>query len=529
MQNDSTPYLQAGGFWALIEARAAATPNALFTVDENDRRATFKEYRDAAERCAAGLQAQGVGTDSMVSWMLPTNWESLVLVAALSRLGATQNPILPIYRHKEVGFITKQAKSSLLVVPGPWRGFDYPGMAAEIAADRDGLEVMVVTDSIPDGDPATLQPPPAEVDDGGAPIRWLFYSSGTTADPKGARHTDMTLLAAARGMSGVLDLASDDRVAMVFPFTHVGGVVWVYSGLMSGCSFIVVPVFDPATTVDVLAKNDVTQATAGTAFHQAYLATQRKRREAGDEAPLFPSVRSFPGGGAPKPPQLHFDLKKEMGGAGIVSGYGMTECPILVMNSVHDPDDKLAHTEGRPCPAEVDLRVVTSDESVAGPTQEGEFRVKAPQLCKGYLDEALNEAAFDANGYFRTGDLGYLDRDGYAVITGRLKDVIIRKGENISAKEVEDLLYTHDKIQDVAVVGLPDPDTGERACAVLSLTDAGQPVSMDEMAAFLKEKGLMVQKIPEQIEIVDQIPRNATGKILKHELRKNYEYTKRGV
>lgn len=521
-------YLQAGGLWALIEARAEATPDALFTVDETDRRSTFKEFRDAAERCAAGLQAKGVGAETMVSWMLPTNWESLVLVAGLSRLGAVQNPILPIYRHKEVGFITKQAKSKLLVVPGTWRGFDYLGMANEIAAERDGLEVMVVTGSVPEGDPSSLPPPPPEYGDADAPIRWLFYSSGTTADPKGAQHTDMTLCAAARGMAGVLDLADDDRVAMVFPFTHVGGVVWVYAGLMAGCSFIVVPVFDPATTIDVLAKNDVTQATAGTAFHQAYLAEQRKRRAAGNDAALFPSVRSFPGGGAPKPPQLHFDLKQEMGGAGIVSGYGMTECPILVMNSVHDPDQKLADTEGRACPPEVDVRIVKSDESVAAAGEEGEFRVKAPQLCKGYLDESLNAAAFDPNGYFRTGDLGYLDDGGYAVITGRLKDVIIRKGENISAKEVEDLLYTHEKVEDVAVVGLPDPDTGERACAVLSLADAGQPLVMDEMASFLKEKGLMVQKIPEQIEVVEAIPRNATGKILKHELRKKYEHTTRG-
>lgn len=522
-------YLQAGGLWALIEARAQATPDALFTVDEKGRRATFREYRDAAERCAAGLHASGIGAESMVSWMLPTNWESLVLVAALARLTAVQNPILPIYRHKEVGFITKQAKSRLLVVPGTWRGFDYLAMAEEIAADRTGLDVLVVDGSVPEGDPSSLPPSPPEYEDAAAPVRWLFYSSGTTADPKGARHTDLTLAAAARGMSGVLDLAEDDRVAMVFPFTHVGGVVWVYSGLMTGCSFIVVPVFDPSTTIDVLAKNDVTQATAGTAFHQAYLAEQRKRRAAGNDAPLFPHVRTFPGGGAPKPPQLHYDLKAEMGGAGIVSGYGMTECPILVMNSVHDPDEKLAHTEGRPCPPEVDLRVVKSDGSLAGPGEEGEFRVKAPQLCRGYLDPSLDTAAFDEHGYFRTGDLGYLDEEGYTVITGRLKDVIIRKGENISAKEVEDLLYTHDKIADVAVVGLPDPETGERACAVVQLAHPDAPLAMDEMIAFLKEKGLMVQKIPEQIEVIETIPRNATGKILKHELRSSYEHTRRGA
>ncbi|MBM4269306.1 MAG: AMP-binding protein [Deltaproteobacteria bacterium] len=500
---EKVPYLHASTLWELIEKRTAATPDALFSVDEGNRRASFVEYRDAVLRCAAGLAARGIGADARVSWMLPTTWQSMVLVGALARLGAVQNPILPIYRHKEVSFIARQSKARLLAVPSVWRKFEYEAMAREIAAAQPGLEVLVVDDEIPDGDPAAL-PAFAAPRDGEAPLRWLFYTSGTTADPKGAKHTDQTLMAAARGMSGVLDLDADDRVAMVFPFTHVGGI-------------------DPATSVDVLAQNGVTQATAGTAFHQAYLAAQRRRAAAGETGSIFPNVRSFPGGGAPKPPQLHFDVKTEIGGVGIVSGYGMTECPILVMNSVHDPDEKLAYTEGRPCPAEVDVRVVKTDETVAAAGEEGEFRVKAPQLCLGYLDESLNADAFDRNGYLRTGDLGYLDRDGYAVITGRLKDVIIRKGENISAKEVEDLLYGHEKVADVAVIGLPDPETGERACAVVALKDAKQPLSFAEMGQYLKGKGLMIQKIPEQLEIIDQVPRNATGKILKHELRARYK------
>ena len=196
-------------------------------------------------------------------------------------------------------------------------------------------------------------------------MRWIFYTSGTTADPKGARHTDATLLAAARGMSARLELAPDDRVGLVFPFTHVGGVLWLMNGLLAGCAQIVVSVFDPRSSIDVLARHGVTQAGAGTAFHQAYLAAQRER----GGAPIFPRVRTFPGGGAPKPPQLHADVKRELGGAGIVSGYGMTECPVLAMGSPRDPDAKLAHTEGRACPPQVQIRVV-----------DGELRVKAPQL-----------------------------------------------------------------------------------------------------------------------------------------------------
>jgi acyl-CoA synthetase (AMP-forming)/AMP-acid ligase II len=142
--------------------------------------------------------------------------------------------------------------------------------------------------------------------------------------------------------------------------------------------------------------------------------------------------------------------------------------------------------------------------------------------CKGYLDESLNADAFDDEGFFRTGDLGFQDADGYVTITGRLKDVIIRKGENISAKEVEDLLFTNPAIGDVAVIGLPDPSSGERACAIVVPKDASAPPTLDDIAAFCKDAGLMIQKIPEQLEIVDVLPRNATGKVLKHELRKQY-------
>jgi acyl-CoA synthetase (AMP-forming)/AMP-acid ligase II len=236
---------------------------------------------------------------------------------------------------------------------------------------------------------------------------------------------------------------------------------------------------------------------------------------------LFPNARAFPGGGAPKPPQLHFDVRETMG-APIVSGYGLTECPVLAMNSVDDPDEKLAETEGRASPEGTKIKVVQSDGAQAPAGEEGEIRVLAPQQCLGYLDESLNAAAFDDEGYFRTGDLGVVDAEGFVTITGRLKDVIIRKGENISAKEVEDLLYQHPDVADVAVSGLPDPRTGERACAVVAWKAARDPLELSAVAAFLQEQGLMVQKIPEQLEPVDEIPRNPTGKILKHELQKRF-------
>jgi acyl-CoA synthetase (AMP-forming)/AMP-acid ligase II len=448
--------------------------------------------------------------------MLPSTLEAMVLCGALSRLGAVQNPILPIYRERETSFIVDQTGARMLFVPPEFRGFDYAAMARSLAAEREKLEVVVVDDALPEAEPSNLppEPEPAGLDD--APVRWVLYTSGTTSDPKGAQHTDPGLIATFTGLVDILDLRADDRHGLVFPITHVGGVGWLIAGLLAGLGHIVVAAFDPEKTIPVLARHGVTQAGAGTAFHQAYLAAQR----AAPGEPVFPRIRTFPGGGAPKPPQLHFDLKRELGGAGIVSGYGLTECPVIAMNRVGDPDDKLAHTEGRANPSDTVIRVVRADGSEAGPGEEGEVRVRAPQLFRGYLDRSLDEQAFDDAGFFRTGDLGSLDAEGYITITGRLKDVIIRKGENISAQEIENLLYAHPKITDAAVVGLPDPALGERCCAVVAC--GGEPLGFDEMVEFLVAQRLARQKIPEQLEIVDEVPRNASGKIEKRALRERF-------
>ncbi len=514
----SRGWVFAPTLWGLIEARAAATPGAVLAHEDTGRELTFSGYRDACLRAAAGLATDhGVTAGTSVSWELPTWNESLVLVGALARLGARQNPLIPIYRHREVGFIIEQSGASLLVVPTVYRGFDFEAMANELAADRAGLSVLVVDRDLPDGDPAVLPPAapaPSSAED--APVRWLFYTSGTTADPKGAPHTDLTVTASALAMAECLDIRADDVSALVFPFTHIGGIGWLIASLLTGCTLLTTEAFDPTGTPAFLAANGVTLAGSGTPFHMAYLAAQRAK----GDGTLFPRVRSYPGGGAPKPPQLHHDLKDEIGGVGIVSGYGLTEAPIVVMATTEDPDRKLADTEGRPTPG-VDLIVVALDGTRAGPGVEGEIRLKGAQVIAGYLDPSLDPEAFDADGYFRSGDLGVVDADGYVTITGRLKDVIIRHGENISAKEVEDLLYAHPAVADVAVIGLPDPKTGERACAVVAVAD-GQSFDFVTMGEYLRARGLRVNAVPEQLELVDVVPRNPAGKILKHTLRERF-------
>jgi non-ribosomal peptide synthetase component E (peptide arylation enzyme) len=214
-------------------------------------------------------------------------------------------------------------------------------------------------------------------------------------------------------------------------------------------------------------------------------------------------------------------MKRELGGVGVVSSYGLTEAPILSCATPDDPDDKLAATEGRLTPGVV-ARVVDLDEKEVEPGEEGELRVQGPQLFRGYVDAQLDRGAFDEQGYFRTGDLARVDADGFVTITGRLKDVIIRKGETLSAGEVEDALFQHPGVRDVAVVGIADARSGERVCAVVVPVDPSSPLDFDEMAEFLHSQRLMVQKIPEQLEILDELPRNSMGKVLKQELRTRF-------
>jgi len=510
--------LEGATLWELLDKRVAATPDAEMVVDESGRRLTFAEFKERAEVAAAGVAAMGLGAGDVVTWQLPTWLESMVLVAALARLGVTQNPILHIYREREVGFCVRQTGAKLLIVPTEWANFDFLGMAEGIAVEvkaeegRD-VEVLVCDRELPAGDPSILPPPPARGDE----VRWLFYTSGTTADPKGAQHTDQTIHAVAKGMGIHMELTDADTNGLAFPFPHIAGPIWLFTSLQTGTRNIFLQAFIPDVVIDVLGREGVTLAGSGTVFHQTYLAAQKKA-----DHPIFPKVRAFPGGGAPKPPALQYELKEAFPGSmGVLSGYGLTEAPILTMATPEDSDEDLANTEGRPMPG-VELKLVKPDGTVAAQGEEGEVRAKAPQLMVGYLDEALDAEAFDEEGYFRTGDLGKLTERNMLVITGRLKDIIIRKGENVSAKEVEDHLYQHPKVADVAVIGLPDERSGERVCAIVTTAEGQDPLGFDEMVSFLKDEGLMIIKVPEQLEHVEVIPRNPSGKVLKQDLQKQY-------
>ena len=518
--------LEARNLWQLIEARVAATPDAVFLTDESGRDVTFAGYKDLVEITAAGLAAQhAIGEGSVVCWQLPTWIEAAVMVAALSRLGCVQNPLVPIYRERECGFIERQISPELVICPSEWRGFDYAAMHGAIGdaiAAEGGMAPAILTldKELPEGDPANLAPPPPVVAADDMPVRWFFYTSGTTSVPKGARHTDASVIHGGVVNAECIGMTADDTEVLIFPFTHIGGANIMCSALLTGARLALVEAFtSPDAVADFIKSQGVTIVPGATPIHQAFVGVGRNRAD----EDLFATARIFPSGGAPIPPALHYEVKELSDNVGIVSGYGLTEAPILTMNRLDDSDEAKADTEGRPTQG-VTLKLVTLDGAVAEPGSgvEGEIRAKGPQVLRGYVDGTLDADAFDDEGFFRTGDLGVQTADGYITITGRLKDVIIRKGENISALEVENILYTHPQIAEVAVIGLPDPDTGERACAVVVTAADADAVTFDEMAAHCRDNGLMNQKIPEQLEFVDALPRNNTGKILKQDLKARF-------
>ncbi|MFE1787592.1 AMP-binding protein [Streptomyces sp. NPDC059525] len=502
--------------WELIARRAALTPDAPVLIEAADdpaadRTLTFGALRDRAERVAAGLHDRGVRPGTVVAWQLPTRIETVLLSAALARLGAVQSPVIPFYRDREVAFALRSSEAEYFAVPGTWRGFDHTAMAARLGA-RGVFEAYADAD-LPDGDPAVLPPPPAD----GTAVRWIYWTSGTTSDPKGVLHTDRSLIAGGSCLAHALRLTPSDVGSMAFPYAHIAGPDYTVMLLLYGFPAVLFEKFAMPDALDGYRRHGVTIAGGSTAFYSMFLTEQRK-----DPAtPLLPSLRLLAGGGAPKPPEIYHAVVRELG-CQLTHGYGMTEVPMITMGSPDDTPENLATTEGRP-PEGMSIRVTTPDGTPLPAGTDGEVRLRGEAVCQGYLNQKDATGVFDSDGYLITGDLGHLTPSGHLVLTGRSKDVIIRKGENISAKEIEDLLHQLPGVGDVAVIGLPDEARGERVCAVVEQPPGAAPLTLPQVTAYLRAQGLSPYKLPEQLELVDALPRNdALRKVLKYRLRERY-------
>jgi len=488
---------QEGSFWRLVCDAAARAPERVVLADDYGRALTTAQFRDAAERAAAGPP---VRPGRVGSGQQPTTLEACVLMGALARVGAVQNPVIPVLREREVALITRAVETELFITATSWRGFGHAEMARGL-----GLNVIAVEQEtggegplrLPSGDLAALPARP-----GPSPgCRWLYFSSGTTADPKGVRHSDATIMAGSNGVTDLQGMRDGDVYPIVFPISHIGGIAMLVAVLRAGGRLVMFDNWDPGVSPERAAAHRPTVLGSAQPFFRAYLDAQRRHGE-----PLYPDLRCLVAGGAPTPPDLLDELAETFGIRGVINSWGLTEFPVATSAAHDDPAGVLARTAGRPSRG-VEVRVV-----------DGELRLKGPQCFLGYVDPAQEAAAFDGEGWFRTGDLGEIDADGNVRITGRLKDVIIRNAENISAAEIEEVLRRHPGVADVAVLGLPDERTGERVCAV-AVPEPGHVLTLAGLSGHCAEQGMAPYKRPVQLEVIDVLPRNSMGKILRERLK----------
>ena len=503
--------------WRVFETTAARLRGRVALVD-GDARPTFDALASLATRVAAGLAALGVRAGDVVSVQLPNWHETIVADLAIARLGAVLNPVLPIHRERELGFLLREAGSRVLVVPGRHRDCDHQDLVAAVRLDAPALEHVVVVREAPragahawDALTASGGPPHAPATDADA-VALLLYTSGTTADPKGVLHTHETLLAEGRSLGPVHGITDADVTLMPSPLGHISGIVHaLLVPSVFGARAVLMERWDPARALSLIAAERVTYMVGAPTFLRDLATHPELARHD------VSSFRLFSCGGADVDPTLVRDAATRLGCVA-KRVYGSSEFPTVTTTGPDDPPARRIDSEGRPIGA-AEIRLVDDAGEPVGAGVEGEVLARGPECFVGYRVAALNAETFTPDGWLRTGDLGVVDAEGFLRISGRKKDIIIRKGENISAREVEDLIATHPAVAEVAVVGVPDPAAGEIACAVIRLRPSTTAPTLDDLVAHLLAQGLSKRKLPERLELVPDFPRTPSGKILKRALR----------
>ncbi|HWT48084.1 MAG TPA: AMP-binding protein [Mycobacterium sp.] len=499
-----------------LGAAAETSPRRTVLVDNDTRLDCATLYTQAAGLANALLARMPPG--SVVSFMLPNWHEAAVIYLAATLAGMVVNPILPSLRDRDVRFILEDVETAMIFVPHRFGGHDYAAMLERVtAAMNHAPEVVVLRGEagshtpypallglrLPGPDPAKL---PALDPDA---VRMVLYTSGTTGRPKGVLHSHNSIHALICQIRDHWTIAPGDTFLVPSPIAHIGGSIYAFEcPLLLGTTAVLMDRWDPSAAVSLMNGERCTHMAGATPFLQQLLSAAER---AGTR---LPDLKVFICGGASVSPSLIRRAAEYFDRAVVTRVYGCTEVPVATIGAPRrDESGWAAGTDGRAGIAEIKL---VAHE--AAPVGDGEICVRGPQMLLGYRHPEDDVDSFDAAGFFRTGDLGRWVDDQYLVVTGRAKDVIIRNGENISAKEVEDLLADHPGIAEIAVVGLPDERTGERACAVIVPAGAARP-DVASLLALLESKGVAKFKAPEQVVTWDALPKNDAGKILKHQIR----------
>ncbi|WP_174274697.1 AMP-binding protein [Sphingomonas bacterium] len=514
---------RAGRWWideTIAEASAriaAATPDRLLVIDSM-RRLDAATLRAEAEAMAQAFLARGLKPGEVISFMLPNWHEAAVIYLAATLTGLVAHPIVPALRDSEVGFMLADTSSRMIFIPATFRGFDYREMLARVtAAMVSPPEVVVLRgdaagatayEALLASPQAALPLPTVDPDS----VKMILYTSGTTGRPKGVMHSHNSIHALVRQLHREWRAGDGSVFFVPSPISHIGGSIYVFEmPFLFGTTAILQDQWDPDAAVEIMAAERCTHMAGATPFLEQLLAAAER---AGTR---LPQLAVFICGGASVPPSLIRRASAYFENCTVTRVFGSTEVPVTTVGSLAPGDlDHAAETDGRIGISDVKL----IDSTGAQNSEEGEICARGPQMLIGYLWTEDERSAFDDDGYFHMGDIARRIDGDYLLITGRAKDIIIRQGENIAPKEIEDLLVQHPDIAEIAIVGLPDPRTGERACAAIVPRGVALP-DVSALRTFLDDQKVARFKIPEQVVICQSLPRNAAGKIMKHKVRES--------
>ena len=501
----------ADGWWQqetcadALRRIATEDPDRLLVID-GETRLTAANLHDRAGRLAQAMLAR-FAPGSVVSFMLPNWHEAALIYMAATIAGMVAHPILPSLRDHDLRFMLADIGSRMIFVPSSFRGHDYAAMLSRVAdAIEAPPEVVVVRGDAGAHtlfaslfDTAETAPLPVlDPDD----VRMVMYTSGTTGRPKGVMHTHNSINALIRQIGRHWLIEPGDRFLVPSPISHIGGSIYAFeTPLLLGATAILMESWDPEAAVEIMVRERCTHMAGATPFLQHLLAAARKADT------RLPDLKLFICGGASVPPALIREAAGYFERAVVSRVYGSTEVPVTTVGVIDRGDiDHAAETDGRAGIASVRI------------AEDGEIRARGPQMLVGYVHAEDEAGAFDDEGYYRTGDQGRLVDSDCLVVTGRIKDLIIRNGENISPKEIEDLLVSHPGIQEIAIVGVPDARTGERAVAVIVPREGAAP-DVAALAEYLVGFGVARFKYPEGVALWDALPKNDAGKVLKQGIR----------
>lgn len=501
---------------------ARAMPDKIAVVDNHGASYTYSALDHAASCLANWMLAKGIESGDRIAFQLPGWCEFTVIYLACLKIGAVSVPLLPSWREAELVWVLNKCQAKMFFAPTLFKQTRPVDLILPLQNQLPQLQQIVGVDKLA---PATSSlslsqiiadntPLTTAITTHGDELAAVLFTSGTEGLPKGVMLTHNNILASERAYCARLNLTWQDVFMMPAPLGHATGFLHgVTAPFLIGARSVLLDIFTPDACLALLEQQRCTCMLGATPFVYDLLNVLEKQ-----PADLS-ALRFFLCGGTTIPKKVARECQQH--GIKLLSVYGSTESSPHAVVNLDDPLSRFMHTDGYAA-AGVEIKVVDDARKTLPPGCEGEEASRGPNVFMGYFDEPeLTARALDEEGWYYSGDLCRMDEAGYIKITGRKKDIIVRGGENISSREVEDILLQHPKIHDACVVAMPDERLGERSCAYVVLKAPHHSLSLEEVVAFFSRKRVAKYKYPEHIVVIEKLPRTASGKIQKFLLRKD--------